>query len=62
MERLAIVPVVNGDVEETATEPYSRIFEILRFTHSQLRNGGIDLRYLYRVGSEDAGLADPDAA
>ena len=62
MEGSAIVPVVNDDVESAAAEPYDRIFEVLRFAHGQLRNGGIDRRPLYRVGSEDAGLADPDAA
>ena len=62
MEGFAIVPVVNGDVEETAAEPYSRIFEVFRFAHGQLRNTGIDRRSLYRVGAEDSGLADPYAA
>ena len=31
MESFAIVPIVNDDVEKATAEPYSRIFEILRF-------------------------------
>src|SRR5215472_2323549 len=62
MESFPIVPVVHCDVEEAAAEPYSRIFEVLRFADAQLRNGGVDRRPLHRVGSEDTGLTNPDAA